>query len=287
MSIDQTGIHLGTLYIHFYGVIMVVGAAIGAWLTAREAVRHGHDPEPIWDALLWALGGGILGARLWHILTPPPSQGVDVWYYLNFSNTLPVFQWGDFTLRLPAALAINNGGLGIPGGIIGGVLAVWLFCRRRNLPFADVADWAAPGVALAQAVVRWGNFINQELYGAPTTLPWGLDIDAAHRILGYTDPALRFHPLFLYEAFGNILICLGLLYVARRYAGWLKPGDVFIVYLMAYPTLRFFLDFLRLDNNQTLGINTNQYFMVVVAVLAAFFLAHRHRRLRRHEIRAA
>lgn len=284
MFIDQTGIHLGPLYFHFYGLIMVFGAAVGAWLTARAAARAGHDPEPIWDALLWALAGGIIGARLWHIFTPPPSQGVDVWYYLNFSNTLPVFVWGDFVVRLPAALAINNGGLGIPGGVIGGVLGVWLFCRRRSLPFAKVVDWAAPGLALGQAIVRWANFINQELYGAPTTLPWGLNIDAAHRILGFTDPTFRFHPLFLYESIGDALICLGLLYVARKYVTWLKDGDVFVIYLIAYPVLRFFLDFLRLDNNQTLGLNTNQAIMLVVALVAAVVLAQRHRRLRRHQL---
>jgi len=128
---------------------------------------------------------------------------------------------------------------------------------------------------LAQAIGRWGNFINQELYGAPTTLPWGLEIDAAYRILGYTDPALRFHPLFLYESLGNILICLGLFYLARRYSQWLKDGDLFIIYLIAYPILRFSLDFLRLDNNQVLGLNTNQVILLVVAIASAFWLGHR------------
>lgn len=286
MYIDQTGIHLGPIFFHFYGLILVSGAFVAGWLTAREAARTGHDPEPVWDALLWALLGGIVGARIWHILTPPPSQGVDLWYYLNLTNLLPIFQWGDITIQVPAAFAINNGGLGIPGGVIGGVLAVWVFCRRRNIPFAKFVDWAAPGLVLAQAIGRWGNFLNQELYGAPTTLPWGLDIDAAHRILGYTDPALRFHPLFLYESLGNVLICLGLLYLARKYTHWLKDGDLFVIYLIAYPTLRFLLDFLRLDNNQTLGINTNQVIMLVVAIAAGLFLAQRHRRLRRHELRA-
>lgn len=285
MGIDQTGIHLGPIYFHFYGLILVSGAFIAGWLAAREAARNGHDPEPVWDALLWALLGGIVGARVWHIFTPPPSQGVDIWYYLNLTNLLPVFQWGDFVLQLPAAFAVNNGGLGIPGGVIGGVLAVWVFCRRRNIPFAKFVDWAAPGLVLAQAIGRWGNFLNQELYGAPTTLPWGLDIDAAHRILGYTDPTLRFHPLFLYESLGNVLICLGLLYLARRHKDWLKDGDLFVVYLIAYPTLRFLLDFLRLDNNQVLGLNTNQTIMLVVAMVAGFFLAQRHRRLRRHELK--
>lgn len=282
MFLETAGIHIGGIFIHFYGLILVSGAFVGAWLTAREAARNGHNPEPIWDALLWALFGGIIGARLWHILTPPPSMGVDAGYYFDLTNTLPVFQWGTFVVRLPAALAINNGGLGIPGGVIGGALAVWVFCRRRNLPFARVVDWAAPGLALGQVIARWGNLVNQELYGAPTTLPWGLDIDAAHRILGFTDPALRFHPLFLYESLGSGLICLGLLYSARRYAAWLRDGDLFVIYLMAYPTLRFFLDFLRLDNNQTLGINTNQSIMLVVAVTAGLYLAYRHRRRRQH-----
>lgn len=286
MFIDQTGIHLGPIYFHFYGLILVSGAFVAAWVAAREAARAGYDPEPIWDALIWALLGGIVGARIWHIFTPPPSQGVDIWYYLNLTNMLPVFQWGEFVLQVPAAFAINNGGLGIPGGVIGGAVAVWFFARRRGLPFAKLTDWVAPGLVLAQAIGRWGNFINQELYGAPTTLPWGLEIDAAYRILGYTDPALRFHPLFLYESLGNILICLGLFYLARRYSQWLKDGDLFIIYLIAYPILRFSLDFLRLDNNQVLGLNTNQVILLGVAIASAFWLAHRHRRVRRHELKA-
>jgi len=286
MFIDQAGIHLGPIYFHFYGLILVSGAFVAAWVAAREAARAGYDPEPIWDALIWALLGGIVGARIWHIFTPPPSQGVDFWYYLNLTNMLPVFQWGEFVLQVPAAFAINNGGLGIPGGVIGGAVAVWFFARRRGLPFAKLTDWVAPGLVLAQAIGRWGNFINQELYGAPTTLPWGLEIDAAYRILGYTDPALRFHPLFLYESLGNILICLGLFYLARRYSQWLKDGDLFIIYLIAYPVLRFSLDFLRLDNNQVLGLNTNQVILLGVAIASAFWLAHRHRRVRRHELKA-
>jgi phosphatidylglycerol:prolipoprotein diacylglycerol transferase len=289
MEITPIGIQLGPIFLHYYGLILVGGAFAAGWLAAREAVRRGRDPEPVWDVLLWVLIGGILGARIWHIFTPPASSiaaGRDVAYYLNLTNLLPVFQWGATVIQVPAALAINQGGLGIPGGVIGGVIALWIFCRRRGLNFLEFTDTAAPGLILAQAIGRWGNFINQEVYGAPTTLPWGLTIDAVHRVPGFEDPALRFHPLFLYESLGNLLICGLLLYLARRFEKQHKPGDIFLVYLIAYPALRFFLDFLRLDNNQILGLNTNQTIMLVVAVVAAFILAQRHRRLRRHELKA-
>jgi phosphatidylglycerol:prolipoprotein diacylglycerol transferase len=176
MSIDQTGIHLGPVFFHFYGLILVSGAFVAGWLAAREAARTGHDPEPVWDALLWALLGGIVGARIWHILTPPPSQGVDVGYYLNLTNMLPIFQWGGINIQVPAAFAINNGGLGIPGGVIGGALAVWYFCRRRNIPFAKFVDWAAPGLVLAQAIgatssIRSSTARRRLCPGASTSTP--------------------------------------------------------------------------------------------------------------------
>ena len=142
-------------------------------------------------------------------------------------------------------------------------------------------------MALGQCIGRWANYVNQELYGMPTTLPWGISIDAAHRVAGFTDPALKFHPLFFYEALGTGLICLGLLYLGKRLSGWLKPGDLFLMYLIAYPTLRFFLEFLRLDSSPIFGVNANQTFMLIVAVVAVGWLVYRHRRIRRHELKPA
>ncbi len=278
MTFDSLGIyfHIGTfiLPLRYYGIILVSGAFVGGYLASLEARRRGQNPEFVWDAILWALVGGIVGARLWHILTPPPSMvaaGLTTQWYL--SHPLD-------------ALAVWNGGLGIPGAVAGGLLGLYMFTRRHKVPFAEWADIAAPGLALGQAIGRWGNLVNQELYGAPTTLPWAISIDAAHRVPTFTDPALKFHPLFLYESIGNLLVCLALLYIARRYAAWLKSGDLILIYMIFYPVLRFFLEFIRLDSSQLFSFNANQTLMLVVAVVAGLALSRRHQAVRRHQVKA-
>ncbi|MCC7361070.1 MAG: prolipoprotein diacylglyceryl transferase [Anaerolineales bacterium] len=278
ITVDSLGIyfHLGGLILplRFYGIILVSGAFVAGYLAALEARRRGQNPELVWDGILWALVGGIVGARLWHILTPPPSMvaiGLTTQWYL----THPL-----------DALAVWNGGLGVPGAVAGGLLGLYLFTRRSKLTFLEWADIAAPALALGQAIGRWGNFVNQELYGAPTTLPWAISIDAAHRVPGFTDPALKFHPLFLYESIGNLLICLALLYLARRYAERLKPGDLILIYLLLYPVLRFLLEFIRLDSSQLFSLNANQTLMAVVALAAALLLARRHQAVRRYQLKA-
>jgi phosphatidylglycerol:prolipoprotein diacylglycerol transferase len=289
MDIDRFGILInGNYLLKFYALIIIVGAFLAGYLASVQAKRRGHNPEIVWDALFWIVLAGIVGARLWHILTPPQSmvdQGYDTAYYLNLNHWVPVDFLG-FRISLPAALATPNGGLGIPGAVIGGVLAFYIFARRAKLNFAEWMDIAAPCLALGQAIGRWANYINEELYGRPTTLPWAISIDAALRLPGYTDPALKFHPLFFYESLGTALICVGLLYLGRRLAKWLKFGDLFLIYLIAYPTLRFFLEFLRLDRSPVFGVDINQVTMAVVAVAAGLGLAYRHRRprkLRRYE----
>jgi phosphatidylglycerol:prolipoprotein diacylglycerol transferase len=281
MTFDPYGIHLGSLlYLRYYGLILVSGAFLGGYLASLEAKRRGHNPDLVWDGILWALVGGIIGARLWHILTPPPSMvaaGLTTQWY--FQHPLD-------------AIAVWNGGLGIPGAVAGGMLGLYLFTRRARLNFAEWADIAAPAIALGQAVGRWGNFVNQELYGRPTTLPWAINILAQNRVPGYTDPALRFHPTFLYESIGDLLFCLALLYIRRKYADRLKTGDLFILYLIFYPFLRFFLEFLRLDSSEitasalNLAINANQTLMAILFVVAAFWFASRHRAVRRHQLKA-
>lgn len=255
------GFPLGPIYIRFYGIILMLGALAGAWLATREAKRRGHEPEIVWDLLTYLLIGGIIGARIWHILTPPPSSGITAGWYL----THPL-----------DALAIWKGGLGIPGAIIGGAIVLFFYTRRYKLSFAEWADIAAPSLALGQGIGRWGNFFNQELYGAPTNLPWKIFIDPAHRLAGYQDVEY-YHPLFLYESvwnFGNMFL---LLWISRRFADRLKSGDIFLIYLVIYPVGRFLLDFLRLDASMVSGININQTLMAVVAVLASATLYLRHR----------
>jgi phosphatidylglycerol:prolipoprotein diacylglycerol transferase len=257
-------------HIYFYGILITLGLVAAAFLARAEAKHRGLDPEVIWDMLIWLVIAGVVGARIWHILTPPPSmiaQGITTPYYL----THPL-----------AMLDIRNGGLGIPGAVIGGVLALWIYTRRKKLSLATWLDVMAPGLALGQAIGRWGNFFNQELYGAPTNLPWKLYIDPAHRLPGFQDIAY-YHPLFLYEFLWNIANMTVLLWLSHRYPDCLKTGDIFLGYLVIYPFGRFLLDFLRLDASRLAGINANQTLSAIVAVIAAGVLIWRHRPLRSKE----
>ena len=174
MQFAFDGIHLlvwGQPFIlYYYGMILMSGTLAGGFLASREAARRGQNPEIILDLLVWLVIGGIVGARLWHVFTPSPSliaQGIDTKFYLTHPLDL---------------MNIRRGGMGIPGAVIGGALALFLFTRKYKLNFIDWVDISAPGLALGQAIGRWGNFFNQELYGAPTDLPWKLFIDPAHRL---------------------------------------------------------------------------------------------------------
>jgi len=249
------GFYVGDYLVHYYGILIMLGAVLGAVLAASEAKRRGHDPEIVWDLLIWLVIAGVIGARLWHIFTPPPSSiasGLTTKYYLSH----PL-----------AVLAIWNGGLGIPGAVIGGAIALFFYSRKNGLNFVEWADIAAPSLALGQAVGRWGNYFNQELYGARTDLPWAIYIQ--HE--GDT-----FHPLFLYESLWNLFNMALLIWLSRRFSSQLKSGDILLVYLIVYPVGRFFLDFLRLDAAMVGGINVNQVFMAVVAICALVALLWRH-----------
>jgi phosphatidylglycerol:prolipoprotein diacylglycerol transferase len=253
-----------SFHIYFYGILIMAGVIAAAFLGQAEAKRRGIDPDYIWDALFWLVLAGIVGARLWHVFTPPPSmveQGITTKWYLTHPLDM---------------LNIRNGGLGIPGAIIGGALAMWLYCRNKKISFLSLTDTVIPGVALAQAIGRWGNFFNQELYGKPTSLPWKIYIDPAHRVPGYQNNDY-FHPLFLYESLWNLLNMAILLWMGRRFEKWLKPGDLFYIYMIMYAIGRFSLDFLRLDASQVGGINFNQTFMVFVALAAGVLLFLNHR----------
>ena len=270
MNFMFDGIHLlifGTDFvIYYYGIILMSGALAGAWLASREVARRGYDPEMVWDLLIWLVVGAIVGARLWHVFTPSPSsiaEGITTQYYLTHPFDL---------------INLRNGGLGIPGAVIGGAVALYFYVRRnKKIVFAEWVDIVAPGLALGQAIGRWGNFFNQELYGAPTDLPWKIFIDPQHRLAGFQNVAY-YHPLFLYESLWNLANMFFLIWITRRFKDVLKTGDVFLVYLVTYPTARFLLEFLRLDSSQLGGINANQTFSGIVAVVAVAALIWRHRK---------
>jgi phosphatidylglycerol:prolipoprotein diacylglycerol transferase len=251
--------------IHFYGIIIMLGTLAGAFLSNRKAKRRGYPPDILWDMLIYLILGAVIGARIWHIFSPPPTslaQGITTVYYL----THPF-----------AAIAIWNGGLGLPGGVIGGVVMMYFYTRKHNLDFAVWLDIAAPGLALGQAIGRWGNFFNQELYGAPANLPWAIYIDPQHRMTGFTNQAY-YHPLFLYESLWNLANMVLLLWLGYRFPDKIKKGELFLIYMFNYAIGRFLLDFLRLDASQVGGINFNQTAMgiVIVAVLIALVWRHRH-----------
>jgi phosphatidylglycerol:prolipoprotein diacylglycerol transferase len=252
------------LRITFYGILVMLGALAAAYLTARQAKKKAQDPEIVWDMFAWVLIAGVLGARIWHILTPPQSMvdaGMTTLWYL--SHPLEMVQ-------------IWDGGLGIPGAIIGGGLAMYLYTSKHKYNFGMWLDFAAPGLALAQGIGRWGNFFNQELYGKPSTLPWAITIDPEYRLPEYR-MFQTYHPLFLYEFIWNLLNMGLLLFLGKRLEKWLKYGDLFLIYLMVYGLGRFLLEFLRLDSAQVGGINFNQTVMAVVALASAAFFFWRHR----------
>jgi phosphatidylglycerol---prolipoprotein diacylglyceryl transferase len=263
MSVDRIGIHFGEFTIYFYALIILLGVLVACFMSARRAKAVGQDPELVWDLATWLLIVGIIGARLWHIALPSASQvaaGITFQFYL----THPL-----------DAINIRNGGMGIPGAVIGGALALFIFCRIKKLNFGTWADMIAPGLILAQAIGRWGNFVNQELYGAPSNLPWAIHIDEAYRLPQFANIS-TYHPLFLYECIWNVAIMFLILWVEQQFVKKLKTGDLFIIYLIGYPVGRFLLEFLRLDTAQAFGFDFNQYFMAAVALSAAIWLTVRH-----------
>jgi phosphatidylglycerol:prolipoprotein diacylglycerol transferase len=261
------GIDIGPLTIRFYGIIIMIGVVAAGWLATKEAKRRGLDPELVWDGIIWVVIGGVIGARLWHVFTPTPTDvaaGLTTQYYLTHPLDM---------------LAIWKGGLGVPGAVIGGGLAIFFLARRKNLEVAVWLDIVAPGLALAQAIGRWGNFVNQELYGPPTDLPWGIPIDPIYRLPGY-EQYTHFHPLFLYESLWSLMNMAILLFVGRRFEDKLIPGDIILGYLIIYPLGRLLLEFIRLDSAEIAGINANQTFMLFVSIGAALAIIWRHWRRR-------
>lgn len=238
------------------------------WL--EDAPWRPWDPDHVWSGLVWCLVLAIIGARLYHLLTPSPSMAA-------FGIHSP---W-DYFRHPMEALNLRQGGLGIYGGIAGGFLGLWLYAYRQRLPALAWADLAVIGLALGQAVGRWANFVNQELYGRPTDLPWAVAIDPGHRLPGFIEFS-HFHPAFLYESVWNFLLFALLLFLFQRHAGRLKNGDLVGVYLIGYAVGRILLETVRLDSRMAnLGpflpeLPIATLVSLAIALPAAVWLAVRH-----------
>jgi phosphatidylglycerol:prolipoprotein diacylglycerol transferase len=261
------GFTIGPIKIYFYGIIIMLGVLAAVWVAVKESKRRGLDSEYIWDMVPWLLILGIVGARLWHVFTPSQSMGVGPEYYFNHPLEI---------------LNTRNGGLGIPGAVIGGIIALLIYCKRKKLSFLTWADIIVPGVALAQAIGRWGNFFNQELYGPPSSLPWAIPIDLAHRLEGY-EQYTHFHPMFLYESIWSLFNFFLLMFLGQRLEKKLLPGDLLYMYLIIYPLGRFLLEYIRLDASYVNGVNINQVSMAAVIVFAVWMLIFNHLRNRKKE----
>ncbi len=252
--------------IYWYGILIVVGALVGAFVATREARRRGVDPDHIWNALLVALILGVIGARLYHVISSPAGTNIGFQYYVE--NPFEI-------------LNFRQGGLGIYGAVAGGILALYLYARWAKINFLQLVDLAIPGLFIAQAIGRWGNFFNQELYGYPTTLPWGIPIDAAHRLPMFADltsfpvETTRFHPTFLYESLWDLGMGLLLLYIAIRWTKE-KNGDLFLLWGVFYGIGRFLVEFQRPDAWTISGVATAQIISLVLVVICGVTLAYRH-----------
>ena len=245
----------GPFALRWYGLCIALGIALGTWLTARELNRRGYDGTMALDALFFVVPLGFIGARVYHVLTDYELYRRD---------------------PFPGVFEVWNGGLGIYGAVIGGFLGVLLFARVRGINPLAFADAAAPGLVLAQAVGRFGNYFNQELFGRPSDLPWAIEIAPENRPPGYSDAA-SFHPTFLYESIWDVLVCLILLFVARRFANSLKNGDILLLYVCLYSVGRFFVETLRIDPAFLIGdFRGNLFVSSVLALTFALILFLRH-----------
>ncbi|WP_159802846.1 prolipoprotein diacylglyceryl transferase [Arthrobacter zhaoguopingii] len=256
---------LGPLTIHLYALCILLGIILALWLTQKRFARYGGRPEAVWDVAVWAVPFGIIGGRLYHVFSSPDAYfGPD----------------GDLSL-IPQ---IWLGGLGIWGAVALGAVGAWIGCRRAGIRLSAFADAAAPGVLLAQAIGRWGNWFNQELYGAPTDLPWGLEIDADNASFpASAEPGTLFHPTFLYESLWN-LAGLALLLLADRRFG-LRGGRMFWLYAAYYTLGRVWIEALRIDDAEMISLfgitaRLNVWVSIVVFLVSVAILVYLSRRLR-------
>jgi prolipoprotein diacylglyceryl transferase len=257
-SPDSGTVDLGPFTIHMYGLTLLVAILACVWITGRRWVARGGDWDLIFRCAVWGVAFGIVGARLYHLITS--------W------DEVPDEWWGPF--------AIWKGGLGVWGGVFLGVLAGYVVARRAGVDAWLLADCLAPGLLVAQGIGRFGNWWNQELFGKPTDLPWGLEIDPENRPLQYLDSE-TFHPTFLYEAIWDFAAAAALVLVGRRFK--IRPPGLFALYVLLYCFGRFWVELLRVDPaHEIAGLRINAWVAALgfVGGLVWFLLSQRRARPR-------
>lgn len=249
--------YLAGIPIRAYALCIVAGILVAVWLTKRRYVVRGGNADVVMDAALVAVPAGIVGGRLYHVITDNDQ------YFCESCNPID-------------ALKITNGGLGIWGAVALGVLMVWVMMKVKGLPIAPLADAAAPGIILAQAIGRLGNYFNQELYGAETTVPWGLKIFYRVNENGELAPLTGHstgeviaivHPTFLYEMIWNVLVCVLLLWADKKFN--LDRGRVFWLYVAGYTLGRFWIELMRTDHATLIyGLRVNTITSTVLFIIS-------------------
>lgn len=258
-SPEQAVWYLGPLPLRAYALCIIAGVFAAIWIAERRYVAAGGRPGAIGDVAIWAVPFGIIGGRIYHVITDPELYFGDGRHAID-------------------ALKIWEGGLGIWGAIAFGGVGAWIACRRYDIDFLKMADALAPGLLVAQAIGRLGNYFNQELFGRPTTVPWALEISEQHRPDGYEQFA-TFHPTFLYEALWNLAAAVLLVWLGKRLA--LTHGRVFALYVMLYTLGRGWIEALRIDTVNHIGpFRLNIWTSIVVFCLALAYFVWAGRRYR-------
>jgi phosphatidylglycerol:prolipoprotein diacylglycerol transferase len=257
---SREAFRIGDIVVHWYGIMIMLGVIAASYLAYREAKRRREDPDHVWQLFPWVLISGIVGARIGWVIA----------------------SLGDERQRDPANwFKIWEGGLSIHGAIIGAAIAIAIYCRRYGISFFKWADIIAPGLTVGQAIGRWGNFFNQEAFGGPTDLPWGIQIDPQRQreVAGIQnpDPNTRFHPTFAYEMIWDLLNFGLLMWLGRQKRIKLREGDILWVYLIFYSIGRYFIEDLRVDSATVNGIKTPQIISIILIILAVTMLILRHR----------
>ena len=247
---------IGPVTIHYYALCILIGIAVAVWVGRARYKNFGGDPEDISEAAVWAIPAGIIGGRIYHVITTPEK------YFGEYGTPID-------------ALKIWEGGLGIWGAISLGAFAAYLYFRshKTTLAFPYFLDSVAPGILFAQAIGRVGNWFNVELFGSPSTLPWALSVPKFDRPFGYKEFE-SFHPTFLYE----LIWCSALAFLIIKMPSWLKrliskPGDIFAIYVFGYTTGRLWIEALRIDSsNLVLGLRVNIWVSLLVLLASAAYL---------------